>query len=49
MQGKVPNVSSSCIMCHNNATTTASRPSDFSYMLELAQAVRSTPPTGGQR
>jgi hypothetical protein len=49
VQGKVPNVSSSCIMCHNNATTTASRPSDFSYMLELAQAVHSTPATGGQR
>ncbi len=36
VQGRVPNVSSSCIMCHNNATTTASRPSDLSYTLQLA-------------
>lgn len=47
VQGNVPNVSSSCIMCHNNATTTASRPSDFSYMLELARSVRSSS-AGGQ-
>jgi hypothetical protein len=38
IQGKVPNVSSSCIMCHNNATTTNSKFSDFTYVLELAQS-----------
>jgi hypothetical protein len=43
IQGKVPNSSSSCIMCHNNATT-ATGPagvvkfSDFSYLLERAQS-----------
>ena len=37
IQGKVPNSSSSCIMCHNNATTTNSKFSDFSYLLERAQ------------
>jgi hypothetical protein len=43
IQGKTPNTSSSCIMCHNNATT-ATGPggvvkfSDFSYLLERAQS-----------
>jgi hypothetical protein len=38
IQGKVPNSSSSCIMCHNNATTTKSgQVADFSYLLERAQ------------
>ena len=32
-----PNVSSQCIECHNNATTTAARPSDFTYILQRAQ------------
>jgi hypothetical protein len=36
IQGKTPNVSSSCIMCHNNATTTNSKFSDFTYLLERA-------------
>jgi hypothetical protein len=36
IQGRVPNVSSSCIMCHNNATTTNSKFSDFTYLLERA-------------
>jgi hypothetical protein len=38
IQGRVPNVSSSCIGCHNNATTTTGAQSDFSYLLERAQA-----------
>jgi len=38
IQGKVPNTSSSCIMCHNNATTTAGKFSDFSYLLQSAQS-----------
>jgi len=38
IQGKVPNVSSSCIMCHNNATTTTAAFADFSYLLERAQS-----------
>lgn len=37
IQGKVPNVSSSCIECHLNATTTAAKFSDFTYLLERAQ------------
>ena len=36
IQGRVPNVSSSCIGCHNNATTTNAKFSDFSYLLEQA-------------
>ena len=36
IQGNTPNVSSSCIMCHNNATTTNSKFSDFTYLLERA-------------
>jgi len=37
IQGKVPNVSSSCIECHLNATTTTHVFSDFTYLLERAQ------------
>ena len=37
IQGKVPNTSSSCIMCHNNATTTSGKFADFSYLLQRAQ------------
>lgn len=37
IQGKVPNVSSSCIECHLNATTTAAKFSDFTYLLERAK------------
>ena len=37
IQGKVPNVSSSCIECHLNATTTTHTFSDFTYILERAQ------------
>lgn len=33
----VPNVSSNCIECHNNATMTVSVPSDFTYVLQRAQ------------
>lgn len=38
IQGKVPNVSSSCIGCHNNATTTNGKFSDFTYILERAKS-----------
>lgn len=41
VQGQVPNVSSSCIGCHANATTVQGRFSDFSYLLELAQSASS--------
>lgn len=37
IQGKVPNVSSSCIECHLNATTTTNTFSDFTYLLQRAQ------------
>jgi hypothetical protein len=40
IQGKVPNTSSSCIMCHNNATTTNGKFSDLSYLLERAQSTK---------
>jgi len=33
----VPNVSSNCIECHNNATMTTPVPSDFTYILQRAQ------------
>ncbi|GAB1541910.1 hypothetical protein NUACC21_45830 [Scytonema sp. NUACC21] len=36
-QGRVPNVSSSCIQCHLNATTTNGKFSDFTYLLERAK------------
>ena len=36
IQGKVPNVSSSCMECHANATTTRSV-FDFTFILEQAQ------------
>lgn len=44
IQGKVPNVSSSCIMCHNNATTTTGVFADLSYLLERAQSSKSKEP-----
>ncbi|HLM67568.1 MAG TPA: hypothetical protein VK358_08585, partial [Longimicrobium sp.] len=47
VQGQVPNVSSSCIGCHNNATSTTSMFSDFSYLLERAQSVRAASRQGG--
>lgn len=37
LQGRVPNVSSSCIMCHLNATTTSGKNGDFSYLLQRAR------------
>lgn len=37
IQGKVPNVSSSCMECHANATTTQAAFSDFTYILQQAQ------------
>lgn len=37
VQGRVPNVSSSCTLCHNNATTTGAKFSDFTYLLERAR------------
>ncbi len=37
IQGRVPNVSSSCMECHANATTTQAAFSDFTYILERAQ------------
>lgn len=36
VQGTVPQSSSSCIACHNNAVDTAGHPSDFTYILERA-------------
>jgi len=36
IQGRVPMSSSNCIECHNNATTTTGRFSDFTYILENA-------------
>jgi hypothetical protein len=47
VQGQVPNVSSSCIGCHNNATTTSGVFSDFSYLLERAQSVVAASRQGG--
>ena len=37
IQGTVPNVSSSCIECHSNATMTVPVASDFTYVLQRAQ------------
>jgi hypothetical protein len=37
VQGRVPQVSSNCIECHNNATDTVGKPSDFTYILENAK------------
>lgn len=37
IQGMTPNVSSSCMACHNNATMTTPVPSDFTYLLTRAQ------------
>jgi hypothetical protein len=36
IQGKVPQSSSNCTACHNNATTTGGHFSDFTYILENA-------------
>ena len=36
IQGSVPMASSNCIECHNNATTTTGKFSDFTYILENA-------------
>jgi hypothetical protein len=47
VQGRVPNVSSSCIGCHNNATTTNAVFSDFSFLLERAQSVVAAGRQGG--
>jgi hypothetical protein len=37
-QGSVPQASSSCMACHNNATDTTGRAADFTFTLERAQA-----------
>ncbi|MFD1295785.1 hypothetical protein ACFQ4Q_03945 [Lysobacter gummosus] len=37
IQGKVPQTSSSCTACHNNATMTNGLSSDFTYLLQRAQ------------
>jgi hypothetical protein len=37
IQGMVPNVSSNCIECHNNATMTTPVASDFTYILQRAK------------
>ena len=39
IQGSVPQSSSNCIACHNNATTlhAPATPSDFTYILENAK------------
>lgn len=37
IQGRVPLSSSSCMACHGNATTTAGRTSDFTFILERAK------------
>jgi hypothetical protein len=36
IQGNAPQASSNCIECHNNATTTTGKFSDFTYILENA-------------
>lgn len=35
---QVPNVSSSCVLCHWNATSTAGQASDFTYTLSMAKS-----------
>ena len=37
IQGRVPQVSSNCTGCHNNATMTNGLASDFTYLLQRAQ------------
>ncbi len=37
IQGEVKQTSSSCMACHNNATTTAGKSADFTYLLQRAQ------------
>jgi hypothetical protein len=39
-QGTVPGVSSSCIGCHNAATSWSGRPSDFTFLLKTAKALK---------
>jgi hypothetical protein len=43
IQGKTPNVSSSCVECHRNATGTNGKFSDYTYMLSMAKPLK-TPP-----
>jgi hypothetical protein len=38
IQGKVPQSSSSCMVCHGNATDTNGKPSNFTFVLERAQS-----------
>jgi len=37
IQGTVKNVHSSCIACHNNATMTSGKDSDFTFLLQRAR------------
>jgi hypothetical protein len=37
IQGEVPQTSSNCIACHNNASMTSGRFSDFTYLLQRAE------------
>ncbi len=37
IQGKVPQTSSNCIACHNNAGMTNAKASDFTYLLQRAE------------
>jgi hypothetical protein len=37
IQGRVPQTSSNCIACHNNASMTSGRFSDFTYLLQRAE------------
>ncbi|ALM54726.1 hypothetical protein AR456_14565 [Halomonas huangheensis] len=37
IQGQVRQTSSSCMACHNNASDTTGKPSDFTYLLQRAQ------------
>ncbi|NER96591.1 MAG: hypothetical protein F6J86_22565 [Symploca sp. SIO1B1] len=40
IQGNTPNVSSSCILCHNNATDTTGSFSDFTFTLSLPESIQ---------
>lgn len=40
IQGNTPNVSSSCILCHNNATDTTGSFSDFTFTLSLPDSIQ---------
>ncbi|WP_448204903.1 hypothetical protein [Azospirillum sp. sgz302134] len=46
-QGTVPNVSSTCMECHANATDTTGAFSDFTYTLSFAQPAASAAPAAG--